>query len=84
VNNQRDLIRYDEAVQFVQTVQSPLVRAALSYALTNVLVGKRMDAGVLPAAPFDLRFYLESVKSMFENERVIRAIMDGNESDLDW
>jgi len=60
------------------------VKAALAYALTRVVVSWGMEEDVVPVALFDVRFYLEGVKSMFENERVIRAIIDGNASEFGW
>jgi len=61
-----------------------VVKAALAYALTRVVVSWGMEEDVVPVALFDVRFYLEGVKSMFENERVIRAIIDGNASEFGW
>lgn len=60
------------------------MKAALAYALTRVVVSWGMEEDVVPVALFDVRFYLEGVKSMFENERVIRAIIDGNASEFGW
>lgn len=80
----RQLVRYDEATVFVSSVGDPRLRAALAYALTTVLVERGMDQCVIPAAPFDLRFYLEAVKAMFENDRVIREIIDGKGQDGGW
>ena len=83
-NRQRALLRYEDAVQFLDAAANPVVKAALAYALSTVVVSWGMEADVVPVAPFGVRFYLEGVKSMFENERVIRAIIDGNASEFEW
>lgn len=33
---------------------------------------------------FDLRYFLEAVKAMFENEAVVRAIIEGQEHTFRW
>lgn len=79
-----DLCRYEEATQFIQSVDEPKLRAALEYALATVVMRRGMSSGIAAAAQFDLRYYLEAVKAMFENDAVVRAILDGNHEELRW
>lgn len=76
--------RYEEATRFIASIHNPKVRAALEYALTTVILRRGMDPSVAAASSFDLRYYLEAVKAMFENETFVRAIIDGDDGKLRW
>jgi hypothetical protein len=76
--------RYEEATELIASTQDPKVRAALEYALTTVIVRRGMSPSIAPATQFDLRYYLEAIKAMFEDEATVRAIIDGNDRDLRW
>lgn len=82
--NPPGIIRYKEATELIARVTDANVRAALQYALTTILTKRGMSDQASPAGEFDLCFYLEAVKAMFDNAPVIRAIVDGNVDDLRW
>lgn len=76
--------RYEDATKFIESVQEPKLRAALEYALTTVLMRRGMNPAVNAASDFDLRYFLEAIKAMLENEAAIRAIVDGKDDALRW
>lgn len=76
--------RFEEATRFVASVQNPKVRSALEYALTTVIVRRGMDPSIIAPSEFDLRFFLEAIKAMFESEEIVRAIIDGKDELLRW
>lgn len=84
VNEINSVSRYEEAARFVESVQEPKLRAALEYALATVVMRRGMSPAVEAASDFDLRYFLEAIKAMFERDVVIRAIIDGNEDALRW
>lgn len=75
---------YEEATRFIASVQNPKVRAALEYALATVMMRQGMDPSITTSFEFDLRYYLEAIRAMFESEATIRAIIDGRDEDLRW
>ncbi|MCB9654688.1 MAG: hypothetical protein H6729_11220 [Deltaproteobacteria bacterium] len=84
MNEINSVSRYEEAARFVESVQEPKLRAALEYALATVVMRRGMSPAVEAASDFDLRYFLEAIKAMFERDVVIRAIIDGNEDALRW
>lgn len=76
--------RYEEATKFIESIQERKVRPALEYALTTVLMRRGMNPEVGATSEFDLRYFLEAVKAMFENEAIVRAIIDGQEHTFRW
>lgn len=76
--------RFEEAGRFVASVQNLKVRAALEYALTTVIARRGMDSSIVASSEFDLRFFLEAIKAMFEREEIIRAIIDGKDELFRW
>ena len=84
MNENRSVGRYEDATNFIASVHDPKVRAALEYALSTVLMRRGMSPSVIAASEFDLRYFLEAVKAMFENDVAIRAIIDGKDEALRW
>lgn len=76
--------RYEEATKFIESIQERKLRTALEYALTTVLMRRGMNPAVDATSEFDLRYFLEAVKAMFENEAVVRAIIEGQEHTFRW
>jgi hypothetical protein len=44
----------------------------LEYALTTVLIRRGMNPAINAASDFDLRYFLEAIKAMFEDEATVR------------
>lgn len=76
--------RHEDAMRFIESVQEPKLRMVLEYALTTVLIRRGMDPAINAASDFDLRYFLEAVKAMFEGEATIRTILDGKGDALRW
>ena len=84
MNGSHAVSRYDDATKFIASIQEPKLRAALEYALTTVLMRRRMNPAVNAASEFDLRYFLEAIKAMFEDDATIRAIIDGTDDAHRW
>lgn len=76
--------RYEDATSFIASMQDPKLRAVLEYALATVLMRRGMNPSVAAVSEFDLRYFLEAIKAMFDDEGVIRAIMEGNDTRIRW
>jgi hypothetical protein len=78
------LTRYEEACAFTSSVKDENLRAALEYALSTVLTRRRMDPEVTPSPDFDLRFFIEIVRAMFDNNTVMKMLVEGKAHLLRW
>ena len=78
------ICRYEDATKFIESIQDPMLRAALEYALTTVVMRRDMNPAVSAAFEFDLRYFLEVIRAMFENKAALRAIIEGKDEAFRW
>ncbi|MBA3406205.1 MAG: hypothetical protein H0U13_16240 [Gemmatimonadaceae bacterium] len=78
------LLEYEAAIAYIDTVHSDSLKFALRFALTTVIAHRGMDPQVSPCSSFDLRYFLEVIKAMFEDKVAIRALAEGKHDSLKW
>jgi hypothetical protein len=76
--------RHEDAMRFIESIQEPKLRMVFEYALTTVLIRRGMNPAINAASDFDLRYFLEAIKAMFEDEATVRTIIDGKGDTLRW
>lgn len=77
------LARHDEIAALLDSVPDPRLKAFLELGITTVITGRGLAASQ-PSAPFDLVFFAEVLRSMFEREEVLASILAGDLDRFTW
>ncbi len=77
------LLRYDEAHELLAHIPDKPTKDLLNYSLFFVLK-HFWDTGSLPAADFDVRFFLEVLREAFSDHARLIRILRGEDAGLDW
>ncbi len=79
-----DLVKYEEAIRSISNEPDDFVRAFLKFGLTTALTRTGVPAGAVPAAPLDLSYFCELLRSMAHRKSALDALCAGDFKALEF
>jgi hypothetical protein len=77
MNKPGALLHCDEAVRFIEQIESPVTRSLVNMAFVHLVKKVHLQKGDLPDGDFDMLFLVKGLAEYFSEHEVIARALEG-------